>query len=612
MHIPTHQSYSHLSFTLSGNGAMFTADFACLSTIASLSSSQVMYTTQDTHIPVGLIQRDKAIRLPSQRAIERMSGTPRRAPVASMEDDLLAEAVAKYHPEIPFRAKKGYVHHTWAKTFFSRPDRYFQPASIQELSKIILVAHTQRRRVVTVGSGHSPSDLTCTSSWLVNLDKMNRILDFNKETGVVKVQAGIRLHDLGIELEKHGLMLPNLGSIDEQSVAGVISTGSHGSSLKYGLLSGCIEGLSIMLASGDVVYCDANNNQDLFRAALLSLGALGVLVEITLKAVPAFNIEWHQSLKALSYIISKWDSGLWTSSEYVRVWWMPYSKRAVLWHADKTDKPLREPPSSWYGGFIGHHVYNNLLYLGNWFPRILPWVEWFVFGMQYGFKTDKVVTTAVQPARTGLLMDCLYSQFVNEWAIPLEKGPEALTRLSAWFEGDMDTAQIPFSSKGVYVHCPIEVRVSDTSATKGPRPFLDPSCRDGPTLYLNATLYRPYNRDPPSVARYYEAFEWLMKEMGGKPHWAKNFETSRDDLYQMYGSDLEQFVRVRNEVDKDGMFLGPWHRRKLLAKDTDFFKNEECEVRRRKTFRSGGGHGVEVDYDPITSWHDVRAVESSW
>ncbi|KAI5298870.1 hypothetical protein KEM56_003704 [Ascosphaera pollenicola] len=211
-------------------------------------------------------------------------------------------------------------------------------------------------------------------------------------------------------------------------------------------------------------------------------------------------------------------------------------------------------------------------------------------------------------------MDCLYSQFVNEWAIPLEKGPEAILRLSAWLEGDSETAQIPFSSKGVYVHCPIEVRVSDTTKTRGPRPFLDPSCRTGPTLYLNATLYRPYNRDPPCVERYYEAFEWLMKEMGGKPHWAKNFETPRDDLADMYGAEMEQFIRVRNEVDKDGMFLGPWHRRKLLTKKMapEFFSNEEHEVRRRRAPRSGAGHGIEVEYGPITTWNGVKAVEGSW
>ncbi|KAI5307635.1 D-arabinono-1,4-lactone oxidase, partial [Ascosphaera atra] len=322
------------------------------------------------------------------------------------------EKLEKLEPDVPFRASTSHVHHTWAKTFYSRPELYIQPATIPELQKAIKLASRCRRRVVTVGSGHSPSDLTCSSSWIINLDRLNRILDFDSETGVVKVEAGIRLRDLGVRLEKQGLMLPNLGSIDEQSVAGVISTGTHGSSLKYGLLSGCVEALSIMLANGEIVQCYSDNNQELFRAALLSLGALGIIVEMTLKAVPAFNIEWEQSLRTLPHLISHWEE-IWRSSEYVRVWWMPYGKRGVVWRADKTEKPLRDAPTSFFGGLVGYHLYNNLLYIGNWFPRLLPWIEWFVFGMQYGFKPGKVVTTAVEPARTGLLMNCLYSQFVN-------------------------------------------------------------------------------------------------------------------------------------------------------------------------------------------------------
>jgi len=94
-----------------------------------------------------------------------------------------------------------------------------------------------------------------------------------------------------------------------------------------------------------------------------------------------------------------------------------------------TTEALQPPPKVFYSGKLGYHIYHNLLALSHWFPSILPWIEWFVFGMEFGFKPGAVVTEAVQPSREGLLLDCLYSQFVNEWALPLEKGPEALTRL---------------------------------------------------------------------------------------------------------------------------------------------------------------------------------------
>ncbi|OAX82202.1 hypothetical protein ACJ72_03445 [Emergomyces africanus] len=481
-------------------------------------------------------------------------------------DPAITHELSKLDPAIPFRASPSHLHHTWAKTFYWRPELYIQPETVPELQKVVTLARRCRRRLVTVGSAHSPSDLTCTSSWLINLDNFRRILSFSRDTGIVTVEAGIRLRDLGLELEKYGLTLPNLGSIDEQSIAGVISTGTHGSSLRYGLLSQSVLALRILLANGQVVRCSAESNVELFRAALLSLGALGIITEMTLQTVPSFKIAWQQSVQSLPQVLESWDTGLWTSSEYVRVWWLPYWKRAIVWRADKTDLPLRAPPSNFYGGHVGNFIYHNLLYLSNYVPRMLPWVEWFVFGMQYGFRLGKLTTSAVEPGRTGLLMNCLYSQFVNEWALPLEKGPEAIIRLSAWLNGDAATARIPFSSKGVWVHAPIEVRVSDTSKTSTPRPYLDPTRSSGPTLFINATLYRPHLRDPPCMARYYEAFEWLMREMGGRPHWAKNFSagTGQKEISQLYGHDLEEWLRVRNSADLDGMFLGEWHLRNLL------------------------------------------------
>lgn len=518
-----------------------------------------------------------------------------------MDPSILRE-LSKLDPAVPFRSSTDHLHHTWAKTFFSRPELYIRPQTIPEIQQIVTLARRCRRRIVTVGSGHSPSDLTCTSSWLVNLDDFNRILHVDPSTGSVTVEAGIRLSQLGAQLEEHGLTLENLGSIDSQSIAGVIATGTHGSSLRHGLVSECIDSLGLVLANGQLVRCSPTSNPDLFRAGLVSLGALGIVVEVTFKATPTFNIAWRQERYSLPRVLDEWSTGLWTSHEFVRVWWLPYEKGAIVWRADKTDLPLRAPPKGFYGDALGYHIYHNLLALSTYIPRILPWVEWFVFGMQYGFRAGSTITEAVEPARSGLLMNCLYSQFVNEWALPLEKGPEAIGRLSAWLHGDTETARIPFSSKGLYVHCPVEVRVSDTSLNTKPRPFLDPTSRDGPTLYLNATLYRPYLRDPPCKERYYEAFEWLMREMGAKPHWAKNFHTlNSHELGTAYGSDMESWMKVRSEVDADGMFVGEWHRRHLpleLGQESEAPEGErlpllEREHERRRVDMSGVGDGVE-------------------
>lgn len=501
-------------------------------------------------------------------------------------DALVQSELSKLDPNVPFRASTTHRHHTWARTFHSRPELYIRPQSNLEIQKVVTLARRCRRRIVLVGCGHSPSDLTCTSSWMVNLDQYNTIRSVDAEQRTVVMEAGIRLYDLGRQLRQYGLAMPNIGSIDNQAIAGAIATGTHGSSTRHGLLSQSVLGLKIMLANGRTVSCSAKQNKDLFRAALLSLGALGIITEVTYQAVPAFDIEWYQSLHPLDELLESWPDNLWTKAEYTRVWWMPYMKKAIVWRADQTTKPRRPPKQTWYGGLLGYHAYHLLLYLAQWMPSLLPSIEKFVIGVQYSF-TPGSINSAVEEGHKGLLMNCLYSQFVNEWAVPLSAGPEAISRLSAWLNGaPSSTSRIPFDNKKLYIHAPIEVRVADTSTTT-PRPYLDNTVPDGPTLYLNATLYRPYNRDPPCRQRYYEAFEWLMKDLGGRPHWAKNFQNvSREEFWDMY-PDMGEWVRIRNEVDPEGMFVGEWHRRNLLPLPTTHDDNDEHQP-----------HGAGIEKEP--------------
>lgn len=523
---------------------------------------------------------------------------------------IIASSSSSAAADIPFRASTRHVHHTWARTYSSLPELYIRPRSVAEVEHAVRLAARCRRRLTAVGSGHSPSDLTCTSSWLVNLDDLDQILHVDQATRLVRAQAGIRLHALSAALDRAGLAVPNLGSIDEQSVAGVISTGTHGSSLAYGLLSERVEEITIVLADGRARTCSPTVETELFRAALLSLGALGIIVEVVFRAVPAFSVRWDQTIDADEAVFARWERReLWSAARFVRVWWFPYMRRAVVWKGDAVPETEvlagrvshRDPPKSWYDGAVGYYVYHNLLFLGRYVPRILPWVEWFVFGMQYGFRNGLASeVTAVQPSRKALLMNCLYSQFVNEWAIPLDKGPEALRRLGCWLQrlrpGDEGYVEhgIPFSNEGLYVHSPVEVRVSDTtvetSAERGNRPWLDPTRKDGPTLYLNAIEYRPYHLDPGannSKDRYYQGFEWLMRDLGGRPHWAKNFTATAADVEAWYGEDLERWRAVRAEADPDGVFVGPWHRRLLLGGDGGHLENEEEELGTKRA-RHGG------------------------
>ena len=498
-------------------------------------------------------------------------------------DPIVQLEISRVEPEIPFRAKTSHRHHTWARTYHSRPECYLQPESIEEIQKIVTLARKCRRRLVVVGSGHSPSDLTCTSSWMVNLDKYSSIISINPRTKVATMQAGIRLRDLIAALKDYGLTMPNLGSINEQSIAGAFTTGTHGSSIRHGIMARSVLGLKIMLSNGRIVSCSADQNRDLFRAALVSLGALGIIVEVTFQAVPQFNLVWRQKLISIDDVMSSWKSGLWDESEFTRVWWFPYMKKCVHWQADKTHEQPKTPKASWFSGRIGYHIYHGLLYIAQYVPRILPFIEWFVINVQYGGSA----VSAIEEGSQGLLMNCLYSQFVNEWAIPLSKGPEAMQRLSKWLNCDQEGSGIPFDPKGVYVHAPIEVRVAAAAAPGEIRPYLENTMSGEPSLLLNATLYRPYDLNPPAHLRYYEAFEWLMIQMGGRPHWAKNFHSITDeDIYNMY-PELPEWLRIREDVDPEGMFLGHWHRKLLFSEDHAKHRLEEEEVKTTPCY--GGG-----------------------
>ncbi|KAI5815847.1 D-arabinono-1,4-lactone oxidase-domain-containing protein [Pyronema omphalodes] len=474
--------------------------------------------------------------------------------------ELSWDPVSQKH--IPFRASLRHQHSTWARTFYSRPELYLQPESIEELRLIITLARRLSKNIVVVGSGHSPSDMTCHTNWMVNLDNFRKVLSEDHESKVIVVEAGIRLHQFLDELDKRGWAVPNLGSITEQSIAGAIATSTHGSTLQHGILSESVVMLRIMLASGKVVECTKDLNPELFQAALVSLGALGIVVAVGFQAVEAYKIRWRQEVTTLEKFLQNYDT-VWHETKFARCWWFPYSERCIVWRGEHTDEPIQEPPKSWYGGSFGRWTYETMLYITTWIPSLTPAVERFVFKMQYGWE-EGVKATAVQNSHEALIMDCLFSQLVNEWSLPLDKGPEVIRRLQDWLSHRNELSRIPISSKDIYVHAPIEVRITDSSRSTCPRAWLDQSMSSTPTLYLNATLYRPFLKNVAHWERYYEAFEYLMKEMGGKPHWAKNFvSVTPSELFGMY-PEMGKWVKIRNQVDPDGVFVTKWLKRHVL------------------------------------------------
>ncbi|BFZ54874.1 D-arabinono-1,4-lactone oxidase [Savitreella phatthalungensis] len=451
----------------------------------------------------------------------------------------------------------------WARTFTCEPQHVFWPQDIWQVKKVLEYARTTKQQVTAIGAGHSPGDIACSDSIMISLDAMCKVVAVDAKRRYVTVEGGMRMNQLHKVLDSRGFALENLGSISEQSVAGMLATATHGSSLRRSILGQCVKGLKLVTAQGEIIDCSTTTNKDVFHAAQVHLGALGIIVEITLAVDDAFDIQSTRSVLTFETMLDEWKAKkLWEAAEYVRVWWFPYSRRAIRWEGARVrpEPSQRCASSSWYRSTLwAYHIHQVLLCVGRLAPRFGPNIERLVFRQQYGACQGKL-DTAIQSSQEALNMNCLFSQYVDEWSLPLEMGIEACRRLDLWLSGDDEAARIPFSSEGVFVHAPIELRVA-TGQEEG-EAWLSTSY-GGPTCYIGVIMYKPYGFSVP-YRRFFQAYEYLMRDLGGRPHWAKQFDVGPRGLSDMYPK-FHDWLAVRRRLDPTGMFANAYHQRHLLG-----------------------------------------------
>src|SRR5690348_4501531 len=174
----------------------------------------------------------------------------------------------------------------WSGSVLCMPKQVAKPATIDELVQILKVCSSDNLHVRVAGSGHSFTPLVQTNDVLLSLEHIQGIEEIDAEHGTVTVFGGTTLKTLGEALYARGLAQENLGGIDAQSIAGAISTGTHGTGVRFGTLSTQVEGLTLVTAAGELLECSPEQNPEIFQAALVSLGALGVIVKVKLRVVP--------------------------------------------------------------------------------------------------------------------------------------------------------------------------------------------------------------------------------------------------------------------------------------------------------------------------------------
>jgi L-gulono-1,4-lactone dehydrogenase len=414
----------------------------------------------------------------------------------------------------------------WAGDQQCAPAAIETARTLEELQAAIVRARKAGRPVRAAGSGHSFTDIACTDGQLLRLERMNRVLEVDRESGLVKVEGGIALNRLSEELDGHGLALENMGDIDVQTLAGALSTGTHGTGARLGNLSAQVEAIELVLADGSVLECSRDSDPDTLRAARVGLGALGIIASVTLRCVPAFTLNRLDHPLPLEETLARIDELVDTNDHFEFYTW-PHGGVALLRETKREPGPPRPRgrlEQWWEESFLENRVMSLVARLGRRFPAAIP-------------RLNRGISRVLKGSRK---IDRSYRVFASrrevkftemEYGVPREAGPEALRRVLEVVD-----------RSGFAVGFPVEVRF-----VAGDDAYLSPSnMRD--TCYIAVHMYRGMKWEP-----YFRAVEAIMDDYGGRPHWGKRHFQSATTLAPRY-PDWARFQSVRSRLDPEGLF----------------------------------------------------------
>lgn len=423
----------------------------------------------------------------------------------------------------------------WAGDQACRPAVVEHPATVAEVADAIGRARAAGRVVRVAGAGHSFTDTVLTDGTLLRLDRMRRVLEVDSTSGLARVEAGISLNELSEALWAHGLAFENLGDIDVQSIAGATATGTHGTGSRLRNLSAGLREVELVTGDGSTVRVSADADPDAWRAARVSVGALGVVTAVTLQAVPAFTLEGVDATAPLEEVLGRVDE-LADGADHFEFYAFPHSPLALTRTNRRVDR-APEPPSrarAWLDDvLLRNHVFGLACAAGRRAPRLIPRINRLLARASGGTRrVDRSYRVFASPR--------LVRFTEMEYALPRERTAEAVRAV-------LDVAERPDFA----VPFPIEVRfVAPDDA------FLSPA-GGRETCYIAVHMYRGMEWRP-----YFRAVEEVMNGFGGRPHWGKRHFQTAETLAPRY-PEWERFQAVRRRLDPDGVFANGYVRRVL-------------------------------------------------
>lgn len=406
------------------------------------------------------------------------------------------------------------------------------PTTEHELCRIVAEVADRGGRLKAVGAGHSFTDVGLTDGTLLSLQNYGRVLGFDPDEGLLTAQAGAQLHDLSLYLRARGFAFENLGDIDTQTIAGATSTATHGTGVAFPNLSAGIAGMRIIDGSGGVHDASPQGDRELQRVARVGVGALGLVSSVTMKVVPAFNLQVSEEPRRLGDVVEAFTE-LVAGDDHFEFLCMPHTGWALTRTRRRNHEPLRPRNrfSLWrQESSIPKRINGLLDRFGGARAEMVP------------RSTRRVRSTDTQeynePSYEGFATPRRVRFLEMEYAVPLGATMEALEEVRGWTER-ADTAAM----------LPIKVRTG-----AGDDIALSPAAAR-PSGYIAVRAHRraPYEA-------YFRAVEQIMLGHDGRPHWGKLHFRSEADLAPAYPQ-WDAFQAVRSRMDPTGVFQNAYTRR---------------------------------------------------
>lgn len=430
----------------------------------------------------------------------------------------------------PARGTEAPTWQNWSRTQTAHARRVARPRDLAELVHEVGAATAAGTPLRVVGAGHSFTGAAVTDGVQVHLDALAGVEEVRPRpdgSALVTVGAGIRLRALNAALAVRGLAMRNLGDIDAQSLAGAISTGTHGTGARFGGLATQVAGCRLVTAAGDVVEVSASQDPELFELARLGLGTAGVLAAVTLEVVPAFRLRAREEPMALHDVLDDLDA-LVDDNEHFEFFWFPHTDGALVHRNNRVTDGIERPLSP-----LRHLVDDEVLSNG-----VFELTNRVASAVPSTVRRLNVIASRALTSRTytGASADVFVSRRrvrfrESEYAVPREHVADVLRETDAWLRRTGEP--VPF---------PLEVRFAAAD-----------------DLWLSTAHARPtgyvavhqYHRLP--HRRYFDAFERIVAEVDGRPHWGKLHGLDHTRLSTLYPR-LADANRVRARVDPTGTF----------------------------------------------------------